>query len=199
MGVISAPYWFVLDRRSSTHDDRVLTSRILAGDEAAFAALVTRHTQSMLHVAQRFVSSRAAAEEVVQDTWLAVLRGLSSFEGRSTLALWIYRILTNHAKTRAIRDRRSIPFSSLAPHAAEDEAPSLETRETPEVLLARAEALSALDGAIARLPTRQRAVFLLRELEGVGPAETCELLDISEPNQRVLLHRARTSLRAALR
>jgi RNA polymerase sigma-70 factor (ECF subfamily) len=154
----------------------------------------------MLHVARRFVASRAAAEEVVQDTWLAVLHGLGGFERRSALAVWIYRILTNHAKTRGIRDRRSIPLSSLSFDGGDPDEPveaPLETDETPEVLFARAETLEVLDGAIAALPARQRAVLTL-DLEGVEAAEACHRLAISEQNQRVLLHRARTKLRYAL-
>jgi RNA polymerase sigma-70 factor (ECF subfamily) len=161
-----------------------------------------------------FVSDRATAEDVVQDTWLGVMRGLDTFEGRSALNTWIFRILTNRAKSRAVRDARSIPFSSLESHDHEEESavdpalfqpngtwadpPRRWNHDTPERLLMRREAVQQLQGAIEELPANQRVVVILRDIEGLDADEVCNILEISETNQRVLLHRARSKLRRAL-
>ena len=190
-----------------------------AGDEAAFMAVVERHHASLLRVAQIFVSSRAVAEEVVQETWIAVLKGLDRFEGRSSLKTWIFRILTNTARTRARREGRTIPLSTLqnpglVPEPAlsperfrgpEDSrwpghwaAPPAAWDEVPERRLETLETRRQLEAAIEALPAAQRAVVSLRDIEGWSSDEVCNALGLSETNQRVLLHRARSRLRRAL-
>jgi RNA polymerase sigma-70 factor, ECF subfamily len=193
-------------------DDAELVARLRAGDERAFEELVARNHRTMLAVAQRYVGSRAVAEEVVQEAWLGVLRGIDRFEGRSALRTWILRILVNTAKTRGAREARSTPLSSLAP---EDE-PSVDPErfrgpddgypghwwmtppEWPEEALMGRETLRVVADAVAALPPAQRAVISLRDLQGYDPAEVSELLEISDGNQRVLLHRARSAVRARL-
>jgi RNA polymerase sigma-70 factor (ECF subfamily) len=199
-------------------DDARLYSALRAGDERAFVALVERYNASLLRVAMTYVRDRAVAEEVVQETWLGVLHGLERFERRSLLRTWIFRILTNKAKTRAVRERRSIPFSSLTSSA--DDGPSVEPErffdashpawpghwaspprswdEVPERHLESKEVRAVIKEAIAALPPMQARVISLRDVEGWSSEEVCELLDISEANQRVLLHRARSKVRAEL-
>ena len=187
-----------------------------AGDEEAFAALVREYHASLVRVARMYVSTLAAAEEVAQETWLAVLNGLSRFESRSSLKTWIFRILTNIAKTRAVRDGRTLPFSALqdparVPEAAVDadrfldpEHPrwpghwALKPEPWPEEALVAGETRERLAEAIEALPATQRAVISLRDLEGWTSEEVRNALDLSETNQRVLLHRARSKVRAAL-
>jgi RNA polymerase sigma-70 factor, ECF subfamily len=187
-----------------------------AGDEDAFRALVREYTPSLVRVARIYVSTQAAAEEVAQETWLGVLNGLSRFEGRSSLRTWIFRILTNIAKTRAKRDGRTLPFSALSepgrvPEAAVDadrfldpEHPrwpghwALKPEAWPEDALVAAETREKLAEAIEALPAAQRAVISLRDIEGWSSEEVRNALDLSETNQRVLLHRARSKVRAAL-
>jgi RNA polymerase sigma-70 factor (ECF subfamily) len=187
-----------------------------AGDEDAFRALVREYTPSLVRVARIYVSTQAAAEEVAQETWLGVLNGLSRFEGRSSLRTWIFRILTNIAKTRAKRDGRTLPFSALSepgrvPEAAvgadrflDPEHPrwpghwALKPEAWPEDALVAAETREKLAGAIEALPAAQRAVISLRDIEGWSSEEVRNALDLSETNQRVLLHRARSKVRAAL-
>ncbi len=199
--------------RASPEDAR-LVKRLLDGDEAAFTGLVEQYHGRLLRLALVFVSDRASAEEVVQDTWLAVLTGLQSFEGRSGLKTWIFSILSNRAKTRAQRDKRSVPFSALrSPDADGDPAvdpsrfspdgmwsapPERWAEDTPEKLLLRRETRALIDQTIAELPAAQRAVITLKDVEGLDSAEICNILAISETNQRVLLHRARARVRAAL-
>jgi RNA polymerase sigma-70 factor (ECF subfamily) len=192
-------------------DDAVL-ARLLAGDEAAFSALVTSHHGSLLRLALTFVSNHAAAEEVVQETWLGVLKGLKSFEGRASLKTWIFRILVNRARTRGARDGRTVNFSALEDPDGDTEAltdrfsaqgrwvqpPALWQEQNPEELLLRGETVNCLQDAIANLPANQRAVVTLRDVNGIEPQEVCNILGISETNQRVLLHRARTRVRATL-
>jgi RNA polymerase sigma-70 factor (ECF subfamily) len=176
--------------------------------------LVEQYHGRLLRLALLFVSDRASAEEVVQDTWLAVLTGLRSFEGRSALKTWIFSILTNRAKTRGQRDKRSVPFSALTgQHSPEDAAVSLSRftqsgswsappeqwdEDTPERLLLRRETRALIEQTIAGLPPGQRAVVTLRDVEGLDSTEACNVLEISETNQRVLLHRARARIRTAL-
>lgn len=195
-------------------EDVALVKRLLDGDEAAFTGLVERYHGRLLRLALVFVSDGASAEEVVQDTWLAVLTGLRSFEGRSGLKTWIFSILTNRAKTRGRRDKRSVPFSALATPDSEDEPavhpsrftpagswsapPERWEEDTPERLLLRHETSALIDQAIGELPAGQRAVITLRDVEGLDSAEVCNILEISETNQRVLLHRARARIRTAL-
>jgi RNA polymerase sigma-70 factor (ECF subfamily) len=161
-----------------------------------------------------YVSTRAVAEEVVQETWLAVLTGLERFEGRSTLKTWLFRILTNKAKTRGQREGRTLPFSAFAADGDEGE-PAVDVdrfvgpdhrhgghwaappRGVPEERLLAAEARQRIEEAIAALPANQRAVITLRDVEGLSAEEACNVLGVSETNQRVLLHRARSKVRAA--
>jgi RNA polymerase sigma-70 factor, ECF subfamily len=172
-------------------------------------ALVDKYGPSLLRVATLYVPTRAVAEEVVQETWLAVLSGIDRFEGRSSLKTWLFRILTNKAKTRGQRESRTLPFSSFATDGDEDatavdvdrfaqggewKAPP---RGVPEERLLAREARERIAAAIADLPANQRAVITLRDVEGLSAEEACNVLGVSETNQRVLLHRARAKVRAA--
>ena len=193
-------------------NELLLTQRLLARDETAFSELVANLHGSLLRLALTFVADRGAAEEVVQETWLGVIKGLQSFEGRSSLKTWIFRILVNRARTRGARDGRVLTFSAL--DLSEGETSEMTDRFTsqgrwlhpptnwaeqnPEDLLLRREALEALHGAIADLPASQRAVITLRDIEGLESPEVCNILSISETNLRVLLHRARTKVRTAV-
>jgi RNA polymerase sigma-70 factor, ECF subfamily len=190
-------------------DDRRTVVAILGGDERAFEELVDRYNGALLRVAQGYVSNRTAAEEAVQDTWIGVLRGLPSFEGRSSLRTWIFRILVNQAITRGVRESRSVPFSSLGDdEAAVDPerflpggawaSPPQPVEGLPEDVLLGAEALARVLDAIAELPPQQQQVITLRDVEGWSSGEVREALDLSESNQRVLLHRARSKVRARL-
>src|SRR5215210_1603679 len=196
-------------------DEAMIVARLRDGDEAAFAELLDRYGSTMLRVAQMYVKDRASAEEVVQETWLAVLNGIDRFEGRSSLKTWLFRILTNRAKTRAVRERRTIPFSALQPDRVPE--PALEPdrfrdpddprwpghwavppQAWPEDRLVAGETREKLAEAIEALPASQRAVISLRDLEGWSAEEVCNALAVSETNQRVLLHRARSKVRKAL-
>jgi RNA polymerase sigma-70 factor, ECF subfamily len=196
--------------------DAQLVAALRAGDEEAFRALVRDWHSSLLRVAQIFVPTRALGEEVVQETWLRVLGALDRFEGRSSLKTWVFRILVNTAKTRAQREGRVIPFSSLhdpsrVPEAAveperflpdgHERFPggwSAPPRPLPEENLIAAETRREIATAIDALPANQRAVISLRDVEGWSSDEVRNALDISEVNQRVLLHRARSKVRRAL-
>src|SRR3954447_21319183 len=194
--------------RASIAEERLVRS-LREGDELAFAGLVRRHHGAMVSVALGYVADRSAAEELVQDTWLAVVRDLDRFEGRSSLTTWIYRILVNRARTRGARERRVVPCSSLGgeerggtlePAGFRDGAWASSPRPwlAPERRLASLETRAALRTALARLPGRQRAVVTLRDVEGLDATEVAELLGISDGCQRVLLHRGRTRLRDVL-
>jgi RNA polymerase sigma-70 factor (ECF subfamily) len=206
------------ERRASQEDLR-LVALLRSGDEDAFMMLVERYQPSMLRIARMYVSSRAVAEEVVQDAWLGVLRGLDGFEGRSSLRTWIFRILVNTAKSRGQRESRSVPFSSVWTPDAEDEPAVAADRflppdhqqspghwasepaswETvPEARLLSKEALATVAEAIDRLPPNQREVIRLRDVLGWTSEEVRNALELSETNQRVLLHRARAKVRRAL-
>jgi RNA polymerase sigma-70 factor (ECF subfamily) len=193
-----------------------LVARLRAGDERAFEALVDRHYGMMLAVARGYVRTRAVAEEVVQEAWLGVLKGLDRFEGRSSLKTWIMRIVVNIAMTRGEREARSIPFSAFAteddepvvdPERFRDEGdgfpghwrayPSNWTSLPDHALLGR-ETLDVVMGAIEQLPAAQRIVITMRDVAGFSSEEVCGALEVSEGNQRVLLHRARSRVRAAL-
>jgi RNA polymerase sigma-70 factor, ECF subfamily len=173
----------------------------------------------LLRLAMQHVPSRAVAEEVVQDTWLGVINGIDRFEGRSSLRTWIYRILLNNARTRGVREKRTLPFSYFRRRGEEgsdepavdadrfqgrrDAAPGGWARPpvewaSPEERLASDEARTVLLEAIAALPPRQREVITLRDVQGFSSEEVRNALDVSETNQRVLLHRARSKVRAAL-
>jgi RNA polymerase sigma-70 factor, ECF subfamily len=199
--------------------DEQLVARLKRGDERAFAELVSAYSPALLRVAQARVRTRAVAEEVVQETWLAVLHGLDRFEGRSSLKTWIFRILTNIAITRGTREGRCLPFSSLAEQEADEPDEPVDasrflpadhdrwphhwalgpTRwQTPEEGLLTGETRDCILRAVESLPPAQRTVITLRDIEGWPSEEVCDALRISEGNQRVLLHRARSKVRAAV-
>ncbi len=198
----------------SRADEEALLVRLRAGDRAAFAALVQRHGGAMLRFARFFTKSSSLSEDLVQETWLAALEGLDGFEGRSSLRTWLFRILANRARTRIARDRRSVPFSSLAQPdegakravdpdrfdkaGAWEDPPGTWSEENPERLAQGSETRAAIEAAIAELPEAQRAVITLRDIEGLDADEICNLLAITVTNQRVLLHRARARVRQAL-
>ncbi len=193
-------------------DEAALVARLKAGDRAAFTALVGRHGGALLRLATTFLRDRSVAEEVVQDTWLAALDGLDGFEGRASLRTWLFSILANRARNRAVREGRSLPFSALGetidgpavdPSRFRPDGHWIETHagwseEDPERLAAGAETRAAIEAAIAALPDAMRAVVTLRDVEGLAAEEICNLLGLSLTNQRVLLHRARCRLRQAL-
>lgn len=184
---------------------------LIAGDEDAFEALVATYHHRLVRVARLYVRTDAHAHDVVQETWLAVLRGLRRFERRSSLKTWLFHIVANRARTHAVREGRLVPVSALADDdsvAGEaswfDEGghwaqpPVAWTSSDPETLLLGAETRAMLMRAVDALPDGQRAVVVLRDLEGLDAAAACNVLGISETNQRVLLHRGRTKVRAAL-
>jgi RNA polymerase sigma-70 factor, ECF subfamily len=189
-----------------------LLAALRAGDERAFVALVERHHASMVRIALLFVPSREVAEEVAQEAWLGVLKGLDRFEGRSSLKTWIFRILTNTAKTRGVREGRSVPFSALGESETSVDpdlflGPDHEQfpghwasppSGWPEHRLLAGETRERLRQAIDTLPPNQRAVISLRDVEGWSSEDVCNALELTETNQRVLLHRARAKVRRAL-
>ena len=175
-------------------DDAAVVRALRAGDENAFRAIVVRYQPLMRRVARSYVRTDAVADEVVQETWLAVVRGIHAFEGRSSLRTWIMRILVKRAQTRGAGEARSVPFSSL--DSAGDPCDA-DARRPEERLLAREEAEHVLR-AIAALPPRQRRVIVLHDVEGLRAPEVAGELGLSENNQRVLLHRARSTVRATV-
>jgi RNA polymerase sigma-70 factor (ECF subfamily) len=194
-------------------DDDALVEALRGGDEKAFASLVHRYHSSLLRLAMSYVATREQAEDAVQETWLGVLNGIDRFEGRSSLKTWVFRILVNRAKTKGVREQRSVPFSSLegdgdAPEPSVDPArfagagnwsvPPQSWEGLPEERILSAEARAVVDDAIARLPDTQRAVITLRDVQGFTAQEASDLLGLTEVNQRVLLHRARSKVRARL-
>ena len=201
-------------------DEIALVEGLRRGDESAFVALIDRYQGPMLRLAMAYVPSRAVAEEVVQETWLGVLQGIGRFEGRSSLKTWIFRILTNRAKTRGEREGRSVPFSSLAAADADLSGPTVEPEqfhppdhpqwantwvsypkrwdELPEDRLLSREISACIQTAIDMLPLTQREVITLRDVEGWSSEDVCNILAITETNQRVLLHRARAKVRRAV-
>jgi RNA polymerase sigma-70 factor (ECF subfamily) len=205
--------------RAASQQDLALVAALRAGDETAFAMLVERYQPAMLRIARMYVSTRSVAEEVVQETWVGVLKGLDGFEGRSSLRTWIFRILANTAKTRGQREARSVPFSSIWT-ADTDGEPSVEPdrflpqghplspghwadppvgwESTPEERLLSRETLAEVSRAIETLPPNQREVIRMRDVLGWPSSDVCNALDISQTNQRVLLHRARAKVRRAL-
>jgi RNA polymerase sigma-70 factor, ECF subfamily len=197
-------------------EDLALVALLRSGDEVAFMMLVEQHQGPMLRIARMYVSSQAVAEEVVQDAWLGILQGLARFEGRSSLRTWMYRILANIAKTRGQREGRSLPFSALV---EDDAAPAVadpwfrpagdqwpdhwssvpnDWRGIPEDRLLAAETLRVIGRAIENLPATQAEVIRLRDVLGWSSEEVRNALDVSETNQRVLLHRARSRVRRAV-
>jgi RNA polymerase sigma-70 factor (ECF subfamily) len=198
-----------LAQRSRRRDESALIASLRAGDEQAFMQLVEEYTPGMRRLALTFVRTPALADDVVQEAWLGVLKGLDRFEGRSSLRTWIYTIVANIARTRAVREARTVPLSSLAPEDADDGEPSVDPDRfvaeghwsrpiEPWRRVLDAEARGVIDSAIANLPPLQAQVIQLRDIEGWSSEEVRNVLQISETNQRVLLHRARSKVRAAL-
>jgi RNA polymerase sigma-70 factor (ECF subfamily) len=203
--------------QSEPLDEAALCAAVRRGDEEAFKELVSRNHAAMLRVAMAYCRDHSVAEEVTQDTWLAVLRGLEDFEGRSSLRTWIFRILVNRARTRAQREARSVAFSRLGGLEDENLAPEPPPERfrhprapghwtealrawdpSPEDEVVAGETRRVLEDAIAALPPTQRAVVTLRDVEDWSADEVCNALGLSAVHQRVLLHRARLRLRRAL-
>ena len=204
----------------AAREEQLLVQALRERDEAAFERVLDRWYSAMLRTAMVYVGSRARAEEVVQETWLAVLGGIDRFDGRSSLKTWIFRILINRAKTSATREARVVPLSSLGRGQSDDDAGgtpypadplhgcppdaeplfcgSASMARNPEDWLLSEELREHIEAAMETLPPKQREVIVLRDVEGWTPGEVCNTLGISESNQRVLLHRARVRVRDAL-
>ncbi|MGH8992604.1 MAG: RNA polymerase sigma factor [Acidimicrobiia bacterium] len=188
-------------------DDTELVARLRAGDEGAFVTLVERYHTPLLRLASTFVPSGAVAEEVVQETWLGVVRGIHRFEGRSSLKTWLFRILVNRARSAGVRERRhisvdieagpAVPPERFGPGGQWVDPPVPWTDDAEDRIVAR-ETVERLGAHLAGLPEAQRQVLVLRDFEGLPAAEVCGLLGITEGNQRVLLHRGRSKLRGLL-
>ena len=199
--------------------DASLVDRLRAGDAEAFAEIVRAWSPMMLRVARSYVSTDASAQEVVQDAWMALVRGLDRFEGRSSLRTWMLAILGNIGRSRAVREARAVPWSSLGP--VDDDSPAVEPDRfrgpddawprhwtllgsprpwprSPEEETMAAESRSQIEDGLAQLPERQRTVVTLRDVHGLSSDEVCSILGLSASNQRVLLHRGRSRLRAHL-
>lgn len=195
-------------------DDDVLVKALVARDADAFAYLLDRYHSSLVRLAQQYVPSHAVAVEVVQETWLAVIDGIDRFEQRSSLKTWLFRILVNIARSHGVKEHRSIPFATTA---VLEEEPAVDPRRfrrgirargawkrpphpwsEPEQHAVDTETLATIRAAIDRLPPDQREVITMRDLFGWTAAEVCEALDVSDANQRVLLHRARSKVRGSL-
>src|SRR4051794_3172208 len=203
-----------------TTDEQALVAALRQGDEAAFELLLDRHHGAMVALAVHYVRDRAVAEEVAQETWLAVLKGIDRFEGRAALKTWIFQILVNRAKTRGIREGRTVPLSALENPALEGSEPAVAPDrflppdhaqwpghwasapqrwdDDPEAAALTGEMRGWIEAAIAALPESQRLIITLRDVQGWTPDEVCESLGITDGNQRVLLHRARARVRTAL-
>lgn len=206
----------VAEMTRAASDEAALVAALKAGDEAVFAELVDRHTPSMLRVARGYVRSHETAEEVVQEAWIALLKGIGKFESRSSLRTWLFTVLINIAKARGIRERRNTEVEMLAfaggtvdparfrpaddqwpGHWREDAVPS-PFPDTPEGSVLGDELVEVARRELAKLPERQRMVVTMRDMLDFDSAEVCELLDISVANQRVLLHRGRAAVRQVL-
>jgi RNA polymerase sigma-70 factor (ECF subfamily) len=201
---------------SPTVDETALIVALRSGDERIFAELVDQHTPSLLRVARSYVPSHQIAEEVVQETWIALVKGIATFEGRCSLRTWLFTVMINIAKTRGVRERRDAETAVAAYtggtvdparfRAAGDEYPGHWKPEqtpapfpdTPEGSVLGRELIAIARAALDTLPDRQRTVVTLRDLLGFDSAEVCELLAISVANQRVLLHRGRAAVREIL-
>jgi RNA polymerase sigma-70 factor (ECF subfamily) len=206
-------------RAKVARDDPALLDALRHGDEAAFEELIGRYHQALTRSAMLYVGDPAIAQEVAQETWVALLNGLTRFEGRSSLKTWLFTVVANRARSRAQRERRCIPFSEMASSELATDEPAVEPQrfatepgrldghwnslprdwqDTPESSLLSDETQAVLRAAIETLPATQRAVVTLRDVEGLTAGEVCNLLDLSETNQRVLLHRGRSKIRRAL-
>jgi RNA polymerase sigma-70 factor (ECF subfamily) len=198
--------------------DEAVLAGLRAGDERIFRDYYERQCPAMRRVARSYLTSDALIDEVVQETWVAVIKGIDRFQGRSALSTWVFSILINQAKTHAVREGRMLPFSSITRDDADDGEPAVPADrfrgdedewpgywatpprpwQKPEQRLLALDARSHLAQALAELPERQRLIVALRDVEGLPAEEVCELLQLSQENQRVLLHRGRSRLRAAL-
>jgi RNA polymerase sigma-70 factor (ECF subfamily) len=205
---------------ATTTEDEAVVAALRSGDEAVFVELVRRYQRPLVRLALAYVGSQAVAEEVVQDTWIAVIRGIDGFEGRSSLRTWVFRILTYQARSRGERERRTIPLSAfLAAETGPDEPAVDPARFRPpgdprwpghwtqppgawasdaEAAVLGLETRQTIATALAALAPAQRLVMTLRDVEGWDSDEVCAALDITAGNQRVLLHRARSKVRASL-
>ena len=199
---------------AAAKDEAALVEALRRGDEEAFVTLVDRYHGALVRTALLYVRDRAIAEEVAQEAWIGALQGIDRFEGRSALATWLFRIVSNKAKTRGKREARTIAFSDLDSREGDDSAVERALANEGAISgrggaapddwsrlddrLLTQEALQVVDAAIAELPERQRQVILLRDVQGWESEDVCNVLDISSSNQRVLLHRARTKVRQAL-
>jgi RNA polymerase sigma-70 factor (ECF subfamily) len=184
--------------------DAALVDALRAGDEDAFASLVGRYHTRLLHFAESIVPTREVAEEAVQDTWLGVVRGIDRFEGRSSVKTWLFRILINRAKTAGAYEPRNVPLEyedvlegRFGASGAWDQPPE-PWAETIDSRIAADKLALQVKECLPLLPPAQRQVFTLRDIEAVGAADVCEMLGLSEGNQRVLLHRARSRVRSIL-
>jgi RNA polymerase sigma-70 factor, ECF subfamily len=206
-------------RALPTASERALVAALRRGDEVAFARLVELHTPSMLRLARRYVRSRSVAEDVVQETWIALLEGLDRFEERATVKTWLFRVLLNIARTRAVREQRVVPMSALGADG-DEEGPTVDPtrflppdavdwprhwastpydwRDRPELVTLSRETMQTVRRALDALPERQRTVVELRDVDGLSAEEVCTVLGLSGANQRVLLHRGRARVRQAL-
>ena len=188
-------------------DDVELLDRLRAGDEAAFVTLVDRYHAPMLRLAASFVPNPAVAEEVVQDTWLGVVRGIERFEGRSSLKTWLFRILVNRARTTGVRERRTVATDPTSGPTVDPnrfdasggwvEPPEAWAEQAEERIVA-SQLAARVHAFLDELPDGQRQVVMLRDVEGLSSQEACELLGVTEANQRVLLHRGRARIRHML-
>ena len=186
--------------------DSELVSRVRAGDEGAFSELAGKYQSSMLSIARGYVPSGAVAEEVVQDAWVGVLRGIDRFECRSSFRTWLFRILVNRAISAGVRERRSVPVDDIGPVVDASRFDASGCWQVPpepwadrvddKVIAAKiaARILTAID----ELPLQQKEVLTLRDVQGLSSEEVCAILDISNVNQRVLLHRGRSKLRQVI-
>ena len=203
----------------ATSDDVQLVAGLRNGDEQAFAQLVELYHSRLLRLARVYVNDGATAEDVVQDTWMGLLRGLDSFRGQASIKTWLFRILVNRARTRAVREKRTVPFSALASQEIDSFETSVDParfrpaddphwpghwllapsdEDLPEQRLLASELTERVHAAVDALPPAQREVVTLRDIDGCSSDEVCQLLDLSEVNQRVLLHRGRSKVRLAL-
>ena len=192
-------------------DESALIAALRAGDQVAFAALVDKHTPTMLRVARGYVPNHAIAEEVVQETWMALVKGINRFEGRSSLQTWLFAVMANIAKSRGLRERRDRDaLCAVAtvdparfhgpgqPGAGSWKEPPISFPDSPEGSVLGKELRAVAQRELDKLPDRQRAVVTLRDILGFDAAEVCTLLDVTPANQRVLLHRGRAAIRQVL-
>jgi len=193
------------------NDGDGMLDRLRRGDEATFRSLVRKHHASMVSFARSFLRDRSAAEEAVQDSWMAVISGIGSFEGRSSLKSWIFAIVANKARTKAKRDGRMVPFSAFGsadepavdaerftPEGSWASPPGSWSDINPERIVAGRQLLAHVMAILETLPAAQRTVVKLRDIEGLSAPEVCDVLEISEANQRILLHRGRSRVRQGI-